>query len=425
MSHYVKKLFFASLIFACNGPENFVDGEIKVTKVSTLNAETIANITKSQESLTLENTYELTPYKDGSFIKNETGVFFVSDVGKGQNFDIKKVNAPRSVEIESLCTIGDKLFAITLENGNLMFKECTESSTSGTSQHGLANLNLQFTGKTVSFNTGVKKQLDTHFISKSKNRIARILSRQLKEVVPVSELQWRDITFALHPKVLACSNVAIEEKEYVFLLIPCTVSVKNQAGQNKVCYINLAIVFDGETCYPCIDAPCDNSYLYSALDDFACASMKAFANKISFEGYLRKDENKLLPTLGLGEVTLNHDGYFYYRLISTHTAENLKSFTFLKTQQGNPILTALCVDPISNKVVFKRLRGKNWSIQTANLAGTNVFSTEATIPDTNARDYNMVFLQKNNILLQPQLSIVDDSSLNGLITMNKLTISRN
>ena len=190
--------------------------------------------------------------------------------------------------------------------------------------------------------------------------------------------------------------------------------------------MNFGLFFNEKNIIPCLEEMSSNSFYNDTFSDLDVLSIKSCGNKIACNCSEKPDsQNKQgLPsdTIVLGELSFNSEGDICYKLISRHVVENLKSFTFFNTD-GGAVLTTIYIDNQSNKVKFGKLVESKFTSQSADLVGIDLYEAKSKILNrTRLRNYNMVFVGDNDILLQYKNPNEDDKSLDYLLTLNHLKI---
>jgi hypothetical protein len=152
--------------------------------------------------------------------------------------------------------------------------------------------------------------------------------------------------------------------------------------------------------------------------------MKSCGNKFAFSSKKLigiNDEQGFSDFVSTGELLLDAKGNVCYRLISSNVVENLRDFTFFKTKGGGALLTTVYIDNQDNKVKFGRLDGSDFSSQSAELVGIDLYKAKSKMPErTRLKDYNMVYVGDCYILLQYKNQDEADKSPEYLLTLNEL-----
>lgn len=431
MFKYFRNFWFSFFVLGCSlKNENFVEGKIQREGVIGLNASTVEKFTNSfpEERLSFFNAQEVAKLGDQSIIKAQNDFFFISGI-HGENFDMKKIILkdydPTSVK--SFFYLHEKLFACISDNGTLKITECKIIQDDAQDITDiLPPIFIELTDKSFIFNPHEKTFLDEDFLIKMKKSILRRVNKELGKNFSLSAIDYPNTEISFLESVVCCSDCVIRDNKIVdegcFIFVPCNVKIKIESAEKTV-KMNFGLFFNEKNIIPCLEEMSGNSFYNGTFSDLDVLSIKSCGNKIACSCARKSDLQEELPNdvIVLGELSFNSEGNICYKLISHHVVENLKSFTFFKTNEG-AVLTTIYIDNQSNKVKFGKLIGSKFTSQSADLVGIDLYEAKSKILNrTRLRNYNMVFVG-NDILLQYRNPNEDDKSLDYLLTLNHLKI---
>lgn len=436
MFKYFRNFWFSLFVLGCSlKNENFVEGKIQRERVIGLNTSTVEKFTNSfpEKRLSFFNAQEVTKLGDQSIIKAQNEFFFISGI-RGENFDMKKIflnlKDYNSTSVKSFFYLHEKLFACIFDNGTLKINECKiVQDDAQDSTDILPPMSIELSDKSFIFNPHDKTFLNEDFLIKMKNSIQRRVNKELGKDFSLSAIDYPNTEISFLELVVCCSDCVIRDNKIVdegcFIFVPCNVKIKIDSAEETL-KMNFGLFFNGKNIIPCLEEMSGNSFYNGTFSDLDVLSIKSCGNKIACNCSEKPDsQNKpKLPNdiIVLGELSFNSEGDICYKLISRHVVENLKSFTFFNTD-GGAVLTTIYIDNQSNKVKFGKLIESKFTSQSADLVGIDLYEAKSKILNrTRLRNYNMVFVGDNDILLQYKNPNEDDKSLDYLLTLNHLKI---
>ena len=424
MVKYLKNYWLLFFALGCNKNENFVEGQIFKKKTIGLNKDIIEKYTTlSTTKLNLTDTNEIAHCGTQSVLKTSDDKFLLVDNINAKSFNISQIKIDSIENIKSFFYLKNELYVCTADVGELHIYKCEEkvdNQQKNENDDFLPIKEFSLT-KQCEFNPNDNKNC----FDKVKHSILRRLNKSISPAsssnpnnhYKLSQIGKVDtITFDSNSLISCCSDCVIRNnqviKEGCFFILPCKLNVNcfsNSGGKTESVFINMGLFFDGKEIVPCLEGESDSSFLNGTFSDFSINAIKGVGNRIACKSMLRKNTSVTNTSdtsnddfINVGELFLDSENNIRYRLIVSKRVDKLKDFTFLSTKNKEAIVSTVYVDESDNKVKFGRLIENDFSAQSVvGLQGIDLYKTKATMPTrTRLRDYNMVFIGNNNLLLQ-------------------------
>lgn len=427
MVKYLKNYWLLFFALGCNKNENFVEGQILKKKTIGLNKDIIEKYTTlSTTRLNLSGTNEIAHCGTQSVLKMSDDKFLLVDNISAKSFNLSQIKIDSigpTENIKSFFYLKNELYVCTADGGILSIYKCEEKV--GNQQKNGNDDFLPIKEFSLTEQCKFNPNDNKNCFDKVKYSILRRLNKSHPNThYKLSQISEVDIiTFDSGSLISCCSNCVVRNnqviKEGCFFILPCNLDVNCfsiSGGNTESVSINMGLFFDGEKIVPCLEGESDSSFLNGTFSDFSINAIKGFENKIACKSMLKKNDgnsvnpvkkasdqsNDLDDFINVGELFLDSENNIRYRLIVSKRVDKLKNFTFLSTKNKEAIVSTVYVDESDNKVKFGRLIENDFSAQcVVGLQGIDLYKTKAAMPTrTRLRDYNMVFIGNNNLLLQ-------------------------
>lgn len=449
MVKYLKNYWLLFFALGCNKNENFVEGQIFKKKTIGLNKDIIEKYTTlSTTRLDLSGTQEITHCGTQSVLKMSDGKFLLVDNINAKSFNLSQIKINSTENIKSLFYLKNELYVCTENGGILNIYKCEEKVGNQQKNGSDDLLPIKEFSLTKQWQFNPNEETIKNCFGKVKYSILRRLNKSIPPAslanpnnhYKLSQIGEVDkITFDSKSLISCCSDCVIRNnqviKEGCFFILPCKLDVNcfsNSVNKLESVFINMGLFFDGKEIVPCLEGESDSSFFNGTFSDFSINAIKGVGNRIACKSMLKKNtsvtntsdtSNDNDDFINVGELFLDSENNIRYRLIVSKRVDKLKDFTFLSTKNKEAIVTTVYVDESENKVKFGRLIENDFSAQSVvGLQGIDLYKTKAAMPTrTRLRDYNMVFIGNNNLLLQYN-NPNDSNDCDYLLALNELEI---